>query len=179
MTLHVHLKRGSRFVLSVGPAVVALAAFVPGASSHAGIAASPSVCGPHSTVVWLESRGSPGAGSVYYMLRLTNLSQGRCSLRGYPGVSAIDTAGRQLGSAAGRNARYPVRTILLAPGKSAQFLLQLNDPGFFPRSACRPSTAAGLRVYLPGVTAATVVPVPFGACSHVGAVFLHATAVTG
>src|SRR5205823_3197945 len=95
----------------------------------------------------------------------------------YPGVSAIDLAGQQFGSPAGRIARYPIRTVLLAPGKSAQFLLQLNDSGFFPRVACRPSTAAELRVYLPGASRASVVPVPFGACSRTGALFLHATAI--
>jgi hypothetical protein len=178
MTLHVHQKRGNNFSRFVAAAIVALAASVFGESSFAGVAASASVCGPHATVVWLESRGNPGAGSVYYTLRLTNLSQVRCSLRGYPGVSAIDLANRQLGSAAGRNARYPIRTVVLAPGNSAQFLLQLNDPGFFSRPACRPSTAAGLRVYLPDATTASVVPVPLGACSRAGPLFLHATAVT-
>jgi hypothetical protein len=148
------------------------------AASPAGAAPSSSGCGPHNIVVWLESRGNAGAGSVYYTLRLTNLSTVPCSLGGYPGVSAVDLAGKQLGSASGRNARFPVRTILIAPQGSVRFLLQLNDPGFFPRAGCRPTTAAGLRVYLPNATNASVVPVPFGACSRVGPVFLHATAVT-
>jgi hypothetical protein len=67
----------------------------------------------------------------------------------------------------------------VAPGGSAQFLLQLHDPGFFPKASCGPATAAGLRVYLPNATNATVVPVAFGACSRRGPAFLHATALTG
>ena len=72
-----------------------------------------------------------------------------------------------------------MRTVVLNPGGSAQFLLQVNDPGFFPGGACPPATAAGLRVYLPNATSASVVPVPFRACSRSGSVFLHATAVKG
>ena len=171
------LRTGFRFGVAVAGAVAVICAFaVP---SRAGSASSAAGCDARKVVVWLESRGNAGAGSVWYTLGLTNLSGRRCSLRGYPGVSAVDLARRQLGSAAGRNPQTPVRTVLLAPGGSAQFLLQLNDPGFFPRAACPPTTAAGLRVYLPNATTASVVPVPFRACSRRGDVFLHATAVTG
>jgi hypothetical protein len=159
-------------------AAAAAAACTCVAASPAGAAPSSTACGPHNIVVWLESRGNAGAGSVYYTLRLTNVSTVPCSLRGYPGVSAVDLAGKQLGSAAGRNARFPVRTILIAPGSSARFLLQLNDPGFFPPAGCGPAKAAGLRVYLPNATKSSLVPVPFGACSRNGSVFLHATAVS-
>jgi hypothetical protein len=52
---------------------------------------------------------------VYYTLRLTNLATVPCSLRGYPGVSAVDLAGKQLGSAAGRNARFIDAGSILTP----------------------------------------------------------------
>jgi len=126
----------------------------------------------------LKAHEDAGAGSSWYTVAVTNLSTRGCSLRGYPGVSAIDLARRQLGTPAGRNPRDPVRTIVVAPGASAQFLLQLHDPGFFPKASCGPATAAGIRVYLPNTTRATVVPVAFGACSRRGPAFLHATAVT-
>jgi hypothetical protein len=47
------------------------------------------------------------AGSIYYHLEFTNLSGRACTLVGYPGVSAINLSGHQLGSAAdsGRNHR--------------------------------------------------------------------------
>jgi len=129
-------------------------------------------------VVWLKDRGNAGAGSVYYTIGLTNLSARSCTLRGYPGVSAIDLAQRRLGSPAGRNPRDPVRTVLIPTGESAQFLLQLHDPGFFPQATCRPAMAAGLRVYLPNAFTSSTVPVPFRACSRVGSVFLRVLAVT-
>ena len=170
------LRTGLRFCVAVAGAVALTCTLAD--PSRASSASSAAGCDARKVVVWLESRGNAGAGSVWYTLGLTNLSGRRCTLRGYPGVSAVDLARRRVGSAAGRNPRAPVRTVLLAPGGSARFLLQLNDPGFFPRAACPPTTAAGLRVYLPNATTATVVPVPFRACSRTGEVFLHATAVT-
>jgi hypothetical protein len=135
-------------------------------------------CGSSDAVVWLETRGDPGAGNVYYTLGITNLSKGACTLHGYPGVSAVDLAGRQLGSAADRTTQTPVRTISIGSGRTGQFILRLNNVGVFPASACRPVTAAGLRVYLPSSRKATVVPVPFGACSRSGRAFLHVAAVS-
>ena len=179
MTLH-HRCRPSRGLVRLG---LVAAAVVAGAGAFAVAGrplSAPSVtrCDPRDVVVWLEGRGNATAGSVYYTLGLTNLSGRRCSLRGYPGVSALDLHRRQLGSAAGRTPGASVRTVLIAPGRSAQVRLQLNDPGVFPSAACRPVTAAGLRVYLPDATAASVVPVPFGACSRKGPPYLHVSAVT-
>jgi len=178
MTLDVDCPRRRVTRLAVAAATVALAGSLLAGPGRAGVS-SVAACSPHTTVVWLESRGEPGAGSVYYTVGLTNLSQRSCSLHGYPGVSAIDVTGQQLGSAAGRNARFPVQTIVLAPGASGRFLLQVNEPGFFPKTACGAAArAAALRIFLPGATTSSVVPVPLGACSRTGPVFLHATAVT-
>ena len=139
---------------------------------------TPASCTPIDVVVWLKGRGNSTAGSAYYVLGLTNLSRRRCALRGYPGVSGVDVASRQLGTAAGRNRQTPVRLVILAPGSSPRVVLQVNDPDVFPPSACKPVTAAGLRVYLPQSTHASIVPVPFEACSRTGPAYLHVAAVT-
>jgi Protein of unknown function (DUF4232) len=176
------MRFGGRFVHRAGwrgaAGVVVLigALFFPGRAAPAPPAVA---CVVDTTVVWLKAQQDAGAGSSWYTVAITNLSGHRCSLRGYPGVSAIDLAHRQLGAPATRNPRDPVRTILVAPGGSAQFLLQLHDPGFYPKASCDPATAAGLRIYLPDAASATVVPVPFGACSRRGPAFLHVTTVTG
>jgi Protein of unknown function (DUF4232) len=167
--------RGRGWSTAAGVVALTSAFLLPGRAASAPTAAA---CAAGTTVVWLKGQEDAGAGSSWYTVAVTNLSGRRCSLRGYPGVSAIDLARRQLGTAAGRNPRYPVRTIVLAPGGFAHFLLQLHDPGFFTKASCGPATAAGLRIYLPNATSATVVPVPFGACSRRGPAFLHATAVT-
>src|SRR5581483_3616965 len=67
------------------------------AKASATSAAAPPPCAAAGLVVWLDTREGRAAGSVYYRLELTNLGARTCSLRGYPGVSAVDLAGRQLG----------------------------------------------------------------------------------
>lgn len=153
--------------------VIAALAAVVAAPSHA---ATPG-CAARTLNIWLNTRPGRTAGSTYYKLEFTNLSSRACTLRGYPGVSAIAPSGRQLGSPAARNAAHRLRTITLTGGASAIALLQVTDVHNFPPSACRPATAAGLRVYAPGATRAATVPFPFLACSRTGTVALRAESV--
>jgi hypothetical protein len=158
--------------------VAAAATLAATAAAAAGNAASVSRCATSGLVVWLKTGdGNAGAGSFFVTLELTNLSGHRCSLLGYPGVSAVDLAGHALGSAASRNPRTTPRTAVLAPGGSASSVLQINDTGVFPSGACRPVTAAGLRVFPPGATASKIVPFAFRACSRTGRAYLHVEAV--
>ncbi len=120
---------------------------------------------------------SGAAGSFYYKLEMTNLSGRRCSLAGYPGVSAVGLSGHQLGSAARRNPQHAPTTVTLADGATAVAVLQVVDVGNYPPSRCGPVTAAGLRVYPPNDTGAKIVPYPFRACSLVGETFLAVEAV--
>jgi hypothetical protein len=163
------------YLLTASVVAAACALVVPGLASSANRTA---LCDARDILVWLRSPGEPGAGSSWYTLALTNFSAHQCGLSGYPAVFAVDRFGRQLGSAAARTHRSPVRTVVVDPEHSAQFLLQVNGPGFFPRAACRPTMAAGLRIHLPNSTATSLVPVPLGACSRTGPTFLHTAAVT-
>jgi hypothetical protein len=142
-----------------------------GSAAHA--AGRTPACATRGLVVWLDTNGNGTAGSTYYTLELTNLSGRRCVLTGYPGVSGVDLAGRQLGSAAGRNAGVRQKSVVLAPGRAATATLQVADTGVFSKARCRPVKAAGLRVYPPNETRSKVVPFPFRACSRAGPVYLH------
>ena len=161
-------------LLAVGAAVaVAGAALASPVTSR-----SAPACATSRLVVWLNTApGGAAAGSSYVDLEFTNLSGRACTLRGYPGVSAINLGGAQLGSAAGRNPLHPLRTITLAPGASAVALLQIADALNYPAATCRRKTAAGLRVYPPNQTQAKTVPFPFLACSRPGPVYLHVARV--
>jgi hypothetical protein len=128
-------------------------------------------------VVWLDTEGNGAAGSVYYTLELTNLSRHACTLRGYPGVSAVSLGGGRLGSAASRDAATPSRRVVLKPGATATATLRIVQAGNFPARTCRMTTAAGLRVYPPNQRASKVVPFPFDACSRRGPIFLSVRAV--
>lgn len=134
-------------------------------------------CASSGLVVWLDTQGNGTAGSIYYNLEFTNLSGHTCTLFGYPGVSAINLAGKQLGSAASRNKVGNPGTTKLAAGGSAIVVLRIVDVDNFPPTVCHVVTAAGLRIYPPNQKKSKVVPFPFGACSRPGPGFLSVEAV--
>jgi Protein of unknown function (DUF4232) len=151
---------------------VSLAA-VAGASAAT---AAPATCKTADLVVWLNTQGNATAGSTYFALEFTNLSARTCTMRGYPGVSAVDLNGRTLGSA-GSRLPAAVRTVTLATGATAEAVLRIVEADNFPPSTCRRVEAAGVRVFPPNQTAARIVPFPFRACSRSGPVILQVKAV--
>jgi hypothetical protein len=106
-------------------------------------------CATSAVVVWLDTNGDAAGGSTFFHLNFTNLSTRMCTLVGYPGVSVVDLAGHQLGSAAARNPSQAVRAVNLARGASATAVLRIVVAANFPSSQCRRVTAAGLRVFPP------------------------------
>ena len=158
-------------------AALALAAPDLGAGARSAAAARTAAgCATSGLVLWLDTQGDGTAGSIYYKLELTNLSGHSCTLSGYPGVSAVDLGGHQLGSAGSRSSSH-VHTVRLANRASATAVLRITEAGNFPDSACHRVSAAGLRVYPPNQTAAKVIPFPFDACSRSGPVYLSVEAV--
>jgi hypothetical protein len=91
------------------------------------------------------------AGNLYTYLVLTNHGSTTCHLTGYPGVSLLDSAGRQIGEPADREpSRYA--PVVLKPGASASDTIHTaNHMG-----TCLP-TSAKIRIYPPGNTASTVI----------------------
>jgi hypothetical protein len=147
-------------------------------------AAAPPRCATSALDIWLDTQGDGAAGTIFYTLEFTNLSGHTCTLSGYPGVSAVNLAGHQLGSAARRNPSQPVHTVTLASATpqnasantTATVVLGIVEAGNFSPSACHEVTAAGLRVYPPGQTASRVIPFPFSACTRSGPVYLNVAA---
>jgi hypothetical protein len=192
-----HLPISSRRLLGAAAitsaAVLAPAAALAATSSPAGHdaghdAAGRASCATSGLAVWLNiPPGNGYAGGAYYDLEFTNLSGHACTLHGYPGVSAVSLTGRQLGSPAGWG-RPTTTTVTLANGATATAKLDIADTGKYaqcfqrlPQGPGRPGllpTAAGLRVYPPNQTAATVVPYPLQACAHTGPVWIGAGPVT-
>ncbi|MFL5864442.1 MAG: DUF4232 domain-containing protein [Solirubrobacteraceae bacterium] len=141
-------------------------------------AATPA-CRTGGLVVWMDTQGNGTAGTIFYTLNFTNLSGHACTLRGFPGVSAVNLGGQRLGRAAARDTGQTVRTITLTAGHTAHATLGIVDISALPRASCRPSTAAGLRVFPPNQTASKVIPFPFPACGGTGGfTFLRIRPVT-
>jgi hypothetical protein len=185
-----HLAHVPRRLIGV-TAVACAAALTPAAALAASSSpatspapASTPRCATSGLVAWLNvPPGNHYAGGAYYYLEFTNLSGHTCTLRGYPGVSAVSLSGGALGSPAGWGVVRPA-TVALAPGATATSILQVADPGnfgsrcFLPGSPAHLPTAAGLRVYPPNQFVSKVVPYPFSACARTGPVYLHAGPVT-
>jgi hypothetical protein len=160
-----------------------------GASALAlGVAAAPAdaavpACKTAQLVTWLNTQSNGAAGTIFYTLNFTNVGA-KCTLRGYPGVSAVGRAGKGLGRAAVRNSVRPVKTITLnAPNashgtfSSAHATLGIVETGVFSVSTCAPTIASGLRVFAPDQKSATFVPFPFAACAHTAPKLLNISAV--
>lgn len=149
-----------------------------GQAAPAMVRPAPRRCTTAGLVVWLDTEGNGTAGSVFYKLELTNLSGHTCTLRGFPGVSAVDLHGRQLGRAAAREGSgRPPHIVRLKDGATATAILRIVAAGNFPAATCHQTTAAGLRVFPPGQTTSKVVPFPFEACARSGPVYLSVRAV--
>jgi Protein of unknown function (DUF4232) len=153
------------------------AAIAAPAARTAAASVSTAPCATAGLVVWLNTQGDNAAGSSYYSLKFTNLSGHSCTLRGYPGVSAVDLQNAQVGSAGARDPST-VSLVQLANGATASAVLRITVAGNFPVSSCHSVLAAGLRIYPPGQTASKVIPFPLNACSKAGPVYLSIKAVT-
>jgi Protein of unknown function (DUF4232) len=118
------------------------------------------------------------AGGVYQVIDFTNTSGTSCTLYGYPGVSFVTAPPySQIGLAAKRVPTSPVKLITLAPGATANSLLQIVDALNFTPSTCNPVKAAYLRIYPPNQTAAVYLPNTSETCSKpVQTLFVSAVA---
>jgi hypothetical protein len=136
-------------------------------------------CTAGQLVTWAGVPGAGTAGTTYFQLEFSNVSPRACSLLGYPGVSAADGSGAQLGSPAFRAPSRQVTRVFLARGATAHAIVGIDDDlTVFMPSSCRPVTAAALRVFAPNDFTAHLVPLSFPACQHAGPVFLVIWPVT-
>lgn len=127
-------------------------------------ATTPSVkrCSTADLSLSTESGGA-AAGTHFLSLVLTNTSGADCSLTGFPGVSLIDGAGKQIGQPADRNPSVMPQTVTLGPGESAHATAGFPNYQNFPAGKCSgPSTA--LKIYPPDELNALTVPVVDYSC---------------
>src|SRR5215472_16314709 len=159
-------------ILLPGAALAAPAA-PAGSAAHAVTPA----CETPGLVIWLDTNGNGGAGSVYYNLEFTNLSGHTCTLNGFPFINAVSLTGSLLGHRAGFTGG-PAHQVTLNQGQTVKAELQIVNVLNFPPTRCKPVTAAGLRVFPPNQTRAKVVPFPFGACPANAPMFMFVQPVT-
>ncbi|HEX2823340.1 MAG TPA: DUF4232 domain-containing protein [Streptosporangiaceae bacterium] len=120
-----------------------------------GPVSSPAAC--QTTSLQVKQGLAQGyAGGVYEVIDFTNTSTSPCTLYGYPGVSLVSGPPyTQIGLSAKRSttsASAPVKLITLAPGATANALLQIVDALNYPPATCGPTKATALKVYPPNQT---------------------------
>jgi Protein of unknown function (DUF4232) len=109
-----------------------------------------SACSTSQLAVWVNlSEGGVAAGTTSWPLDFTNTSSHACTLFGYPGVSATNANGGQLGRAADRQPLFKAKTVTIPAGGTAHaYLFWLEVLNFTP-SACKLGTASLLKVFPP------------------------------
>jgi hypothetical protein len=119
---------------------------------------------------WLDTNGNAALGTSFYHLEFTNLSGHACNLQGFPFVFAVNLSGHQIGNPAVSNHSFPSNVVTVGNGQTIHAVLGIVDAYNFPPSACKPVTAAGLKVFAPtGINeVGRIVPFPFTACSAQG-----------
>ncbi|MDI3389664.1 DUF4232 domain-containing protein [Streptomyces sp. B-S-A8] len=108
-------------------------------------------------------RKEGAAGSLYWPIRFTNTSTTSCTLRGFPGVSVLDTTHHQIGPAADRNGK-PYDTVTIAPARTVTATVR-TATGPVDGPCLR--TGTYLRVYPPASYTAVLVPAEWKICSDI------------
>jgi hypothetical protein len=99
------------------------------------------------------------AGGTYQTIDFTNTSGSPCTLTGYPGVSLVTGPPyQQLGVPAKRTTTTRAKVVALAPGATANAVLQIVDALNFPSPSCQPTKATALKVYPPNQFTAVYLP---------------------
>lgn len=162
--------------LMVAPAIALASA---GSAARPDGATAAPLCQTPGLVIWLNTTGNGAAGTTFYNLQITNLSGHACTLNGFPFLYAVNLSGHQVGPRASFSKPPSPHLVRLRNGQTASAVLGIVDTGNFPHSACRPVTAAGLRVFPPNQTRSKLVPFPFSTCSRPnGPASLNVGAVT-
>jgi Protein of unknown function (DUF4232) len=128
--------------------------------------AGPGPCQSSDLKVTLGS-GNGAAGSVIYEILFTNVSSVTCTLYGFPGVSFTgETYAVQVGPAATRNHAIQPTLVTLAPGAVGSAEISVVNAQNYPAGQCGLTTASGILVYPPNLTASVGLPFNGYTCVH-------------
>lgn len=173
--MHVTTRLGRRIAVGLGLAATAI--LLPTAalasSAHAGSAASQAsapACISNHTLVWFGEPADAAGPDIFVPLEFSNTGTTTCTLFGYPGVSAIDDNGNQVGLPATHSGAKHL--ITMAPGETAHVLLTVTQGAFV---CSNPVNATELRVFAPNQVKAELVPLATTGCP--GKSVLHVDAM--
>jgi Protein of unknown function (DUF4232) len=119
--------------------------------------------------------GNGAAGTIYYMLKFTNMSMGNCTMDGYPGVVAAGMNGN-LGASAVRESAMSSE-VTLTPGDSASAQLAYHDAKT-TEMGCDPTMATELNIIPPNRYDTLTVPFINQVCASATVPVLYIWPVT-
>lgn len=172
-----NIRRGLLATALAGATAAGLGAVSASAASGTA-AASLANCATSQLRVWMGEPSEGAAGTFYTEMEISNIGTGTCQLYGFPGVSALNGNGTQLGSPAGWDHSVTPRTVVLTPGATSHFLFSVTDVYNYSPSVCQPTAAAVLRVYPPNQRTAALLPFSSESCAKAGTVYMHVRPVT-
>ena len=108
-------------------------------------------------------------GADIYYIYFKNTAAAACTLRGYPGVSAVtgpDDSASQIGSDAKRASTSPVASQLLKPGRSVQATLRFARTGNFVLPQCQHVNVLFLKIFPPGGATAAYAGIDEQVCAE-------------
>ena len=138
----------------------------PGSSNTPAVASSSAPACPTSSLQVKLGVSQGYAGGVYVVIDFTNTGASTCTLFGYPGVSLVKGPPyTQIGLAAKRSTTTPKALVTLAPGATANALLQIVDALNYPTANCGPTKATALKIYPPNQTEPVYLPNTSSGCA--------------
>jgi hypothetical protein len=103
----------------------------------------------HARDLAISKAGQEGAaGSRYLDIEVTNVSDTRCRLTGFP-TFTWRRHGHDIGWSSVPESGQTAHTVAIRPGHAAYTTLHWTDPGPVPPTQCRARTATALRMTLP------------------------------
>jgi len=90
------------------------------------------------------------AGTFHEDLIFTNKGTDDCTLNGYPAVTLLDSAGKQIGQAAAQDTSVSAATVTLKPNQAASATLSLPNPDI--AGNCSATAPAEISATLPGIS---------------------------
>jgi len=155
--------------LAIGFGLATAAALLPAAalaspaasvaSDHASSRVLPAACKAASTRVWYGLPADNATGHAFFQLEISNIGHSTCSFFGFPGVSALNSHGIQVGRPASHTGRR--LSVTLKPGGTTHVVLVVTDAFLICR---HPVQATEIRVFPPGQFHAQSVPLATRQC---------------
>lgn len=165
--------RSRRMIAAVATLGLGVGSAVAATSSASAAPAAVPECTSSSLAVWISpDLGKGAAGTIYYPLDFTNISNHTCFLVGWPGVSAVNGSLHQLGDAAVRDTTVPRQFVDIAPGATAHATLLWEDAVVF-NPGCGRVNATYLNIYPPDQFAARLAFFDNAVCTVSGRTYMR------